>query len=197
MSTSETTVTLVSGVPGVGSSRVCSGARRELGEGYALVNVGDVLLEAATDRGIATSREELAALSVRDHRLLQRRAGEEIARRARDRSLIVDSRYIVRTPQGFLPGLPPLLLSDVRPDLLVSIEADPDTVVERRDETAYREYPEEPSTMVEFHQQLNRAAAVNYAMRTDATIMPISNEGAVEEAVESLVGVIENVVSPS
>ena len=45
--------------------------------------------------------------------------------------------------------------------------------------------------MVEFHQQLNRAAAVNYATQTDATIMPISNEGAVENAVESLVRVIE------
>lgn len=191
MSTSETSITVVSGVPGVGSSQICSGARRELGDGYALVNVGDVMLEAAAIEGLATSREELAALSVRDHTLIQRRAGEEIRRRGRDRSLIVDSRFMVRTPQGFLPGFSTTTLSDVRPDLLVSVEADPETTVERRDESAYREYPEEPATMVEFHQQLNRAAAVNYATQTDATIMPISNEGAVENAVESLVRVIE------
>lgn len=74
---------------------------------------------------------------------------------------------------------------------LVSVNVGPDTIVERRDETAYREYPQEHSTMVEFHQQLNRAAAANYATRTGATIMPVSNEGAVEDAVESLVRVIE------
>jgi adenylate kinase len=193
MSTSETSITVVSGVPGVGSSHVCSGARRELGEGYALVSVGDVMLEAAATEGLATSREELAALPIREHKLLQRRAGEEIARRGREHSLVVDSRFVVRTPQGFLPGFSSPMLSDVHPDLLVSVEADPDTVVERRDETAYREYPEEPSTMVEFHQQLNRAAAVTYAAGTGATIMPISNEGTVDEAVESLVSAIEAV----
>ncbi|MCH7659856.1 MAG: adenylate kinase [Euryarchaeota archaeon] len=195
MSTSKNLVAVVSGVPGVGSSHVCSGARRELGEKYVLVSVGDVMLEEAATQGLATSRDELAALPIREHKLLQRRAGEEISRRGREHSLIVDSRFVVRTPQGFLPGFSATSLSDVRPDLLVSIEAEPETVIERRDETPYREYPDQPSTIVAFHQQLNRAAAVTYATQTGATIMPISNEGEVDEAVRSLVSVIERAAS--
>lgn len=186
-------VTVVSGVPGVGSSRICEEARRSLDDSYGLVNFGDVMLEEAMSYGMVGGRDEIAGLPVRDHRVLQRRVGEEVARRARERSLILDTRFVIRTSRGFLPGLPAPTLDDIDPTTFVSIEADPDTIVERRGSNEYRNYPDDPSTMVSFHQAMNRTAAMNYAIRTDTPIMPITNEGRVEEASESLVRIVESV----
>ena len=58
--------TVVAGVPGVGASEVCRLARKRLGEGYTLLNVGDVMLEEAIAEGLVADRADLATLSRRD-----------------------------------------------------------------------------------------------------------------------------------
>lgn len=186
-------VTIVSGVPGVGSSRVCEAARRHLGDGYELVNFGDVMLEEAVARGLATSRGELASVPTRDYRILQRRSAEEIDRRRREhgRSLVVDTHLAVHTDQGFLPGLPEVVFRELRPSTFVLVEADPETIVSRREGSEGREYRGDDELLVAFHSQLNRAAAMNHAIRAAAPITPISNEGDVEDAAARLVAVVE------
>jgi len=188
-------VTVVSGVPGVGSSAVCSTARRELEDSYELLNFGDVMLEEAVSRGLATGRDEMAGLPVSDYRLLQRRAGEFIAERARERDLIVDTHLVVHTAHGFLPGFPESVLRDVRPNALVLVEADPDTVLARREDSEYRSYRQESATTVSFHQQLNRAASISYSMHVAAPIQTVSNEGTVEEAAAEIASIVESVTS--
>lgn len=186
-------VTIVSGVPGVGSSRVCEAARRHLDDSFELVNFGDVMLEEAVARGIATSRDELASLPMHDYRVLQRRSAEEIDRRRRDhgRSFVVDTHLAVSTDRGFLPGLPEVVFRELRPSAFVLIEAEPGTIAARREETERREYRGEDESLVAFHSQLNRAAAMNHAIRAAAPITPISNEGDVEDAAARLVAVVE------
>ncbi|MDZ7731020.1 MAG: AAA family ATPase [Natrialbaceae archaeon] len=76
-------VTIVTGVPGVGTSHVSREARRSLEDGYELLNFGDIMLEQAVAQGLVTDRDDLASLSRRDIRLLQRRSGEFVATRAR------------------------------------------------------------------------------------------------------------------
>ena len=186
-------VTIVSGVPGVGSSRVCEEARRHLDGAYELVNFGDVMLEEAAARGLATGRSELASLPLRDYRIVQRRAAEEIDRRRRQKShsLIVDTHLAVYTAFGFLPGMPEVVFSELKPDVFALVEAEPATIVERRRGSDFREYPIENEMAVSFHVQLNRAAAMNHAIRIAAPIMPISNERTVEDAATRLVAVVE------
>lgn len=183
-------VTVVSGVPGVGSSRVSETARRELPDAFELLNFGDVMLEEAVSRGLAAGRDEIAALPTADYRLLQRRAGEFIAERAREAEVILDTHLVVHTAHGFLPGFPESVLREVHPDVFVLLEADPDTIVERRERSEYRSYRNESATTVSFHQQLNRAASISYSMHVGAPIRTISNEGTVEEAAAELVDIV-------
>ncbi|PSP42806.1 adenylate kinase [Halobacteriales archaeon QH_6_64_20] len=186
-------VTIVSGVPGVGSSRVCEAARRQLDDSYELVNFGDVMVEEAVARGIATSRDELASLPLHDYRVLQRRSAEEIDRRRREHgnSLVVDTHLAVRTDRGFLPGLPEVVFSELRPNAFVLIEAGPETIVARREGSESREYHADDEFAVSFHSQLNRAAAMNHAIRAAVPITPVSNEGDVDAAAARLVECVE------
>lgn len=183
-------LTVVSGVPGVGATEVCRTARAELGEGYELINFGDVMLEEAAARGLTRDRDELPSLSYRDLRLLQRRAGEYVAGRARGRAVIVNTHLAVATAHGYLPGLPEPLLSDVDPDRFVLIEADPETIADRREETTHRSYRESGVRSIDFHQDLTRSAAMSYAMETRAPVRLIENEDAPQEAAADLVAIV-------
>lgn len=189
------TITIAAGVPGVGSSRVCELTRRALDDGYELLNFGDVMLEEAMANELAAGRDDLRKLPLKEMKHLQRRAGEFVAERARDRDLLVDTHFVLHTAHGFVPGLPESVLREVHPDMLVLVEAPPTTIVERRAGSDHREYPTENAQTVEFHQQLNRSAAVTYSMHADAPIRVVSNEDDVDDAVERLVTMIEGISS--
>lgn len=187
------TVTIAAGVPGVGSTRVCELARQRLDDDYELLNYGDVMLEEAMASELAAGRDDLRKIPREEMRHLQRRAGEYIAGRARDRHLLVDTHFVLHTAHGFVPGLPEEVLREVNPDQLVLVEATPETIVERRAGSEHREYPVENAQTVEFHQQLNRSAAVTYSMHADAPIRVVSNVDDIEDAVERLVTMVEGI----
>lgn len=183
--------TLVSGVPGVGSTRIIEKARKRLEDSYRVVNFGDVMLEEAAARGLASNRDEIAKLSLHDQALLQRRAGEYIREVGMESELIVDTHFVLHTVHGFIPGLPEPVLRDVNPDRLVLVEAEPETIVERREGGEYRDYPQETEATVGFHQQLNQVAAMTYSTHTSAPILRVSNDGDVNDAAERLVSILE------
>jgi adenylate kinase len=182
-------VTLVSGVPGVGSSAVCREARRSLGEGYELLNFGDAMLEQAMTHGLTRRREELPTLTVRETRRLQRRAGEYVADRARSTDILLNTHLAVETDHGYLPGLPEDVLADVAPDQFVLVEAAPETIRDRR-EAADRSYDDGSLRQVTFEQDLNRAAAFSYAMRTGAPVRLVENTGDVATAATDLAAAV-------
>ena len=185
---------VVTGVPGVGASRICEGARRDLGDAFTLVNFGDVMLEEALERGLTDSRDGLGELSIRDLRILQRRAGEYVARKRSEGPLLVNTHLVVNTVHGFLPGLPPAVLSDVDPAALVVVDASPETI-QRRRETSSRSYPDEPRSVVAFQRQLQNAAAVSAAGAAGAPIRHVSNEGGIDTAAENLARVADTVAT--
>jgi len=183
-------VTVVTGVPGVGASRVCQQARSRLGERYRLLNVGDIMLERAVSRGLVEDRDDLATLPRREIRLLQRRAGEYVAEVARSQAVILNTHLAVATAHGFLPGLPDDVLADVAPDRFVLVEADPATVAQRREAVDHREYREQGRRAVDLHQDLNRAAAMTHAVATNSPVRLVENEASVEDAAADLAAVV-------
>jgi adenylate kinase len=183
-------VTVVSGVPGVGASEVCQTARSQLGDAYHLMNYGDVMLERAITRGMVQDRNDLATLPRRESRLLQRRAGEYVASVAQSKSVILNTHLAVSTAHGFVSGMPPAVRGDVDPTRYVLVEADPETIGERREQVEYREYREQGTRAIDFHQDLNRAAAMHHAAATGAPVRLVENEGAVEGAAEDLAAIV-------
>jgi adenylate kinase len=184
-------VTLVSGVPGVGLSSICTQARRHVDEEYELVNFGDVMLEQAAMHDLATSRDELSSLTRRETRRLQRRTGEYVADRADEADVILATHLAVETDVGFVLGLPDDVLQAVDPDRFVLVEATPETVTARR-ERADRDYGDASSHAIEFEQDLNRSACVEYAAEVDAPIQLVRNQDDVDAAADTLVDMLES-----
>jgi adenylate kinase len=185
---------VVSGVPGVGASRVCERARRDLGDEYTLINFGDVMLEEALEHGLTDSREGLSALPVRDQRTLQRRAGEYVARKAAEGPLLVNTHLVIHTDHGFIPGLPSGVRTDVNPSAFVVVDAPVDTIQQRRQESE-RAYLDEGRGAVEFYRHLQSAAAFTYSAASDVPVRYVSNDE-LDEAGDRLGTLVEDIPHP-
>jgi adenylate kinase len=99
----------------------------------------------------------------------------------------VDTHCTIKTPKGFMPGLPRWVLEDLQPDQFILIEADGDEILMRRVSDVTRSRDTERLEAINLHQKMNRAAAMSYAVYTGATvkIIPNHNQG-LDEAVEIL-----------
>jgi adenylate kinase len=182
--------TVISGVPGVGASEICRLARQHLGERYTLLNFGDVMLEEAINQGLVSERADLGTLSRRAIRRLQRRAGEFVASTARTNAVLVNTHFAVATAHGFLPGLRAEVLADIDPTRLVLVEADAETIADRRQTVDYREYREQGVRAIDLHQDLNRTAAMHHALETGCPVRLVENETAPDEAAETLTRIV-------
>lgn len=185
------TVAVLTGVPGVGATTVAEEANEALEEhdaDYEVVSFGTVMLEVARDEGLAEERDEMRKLPSEEQRRVQEQAGERIAERAEDTNIMVDTHCTIKTPEGYLPGLPEWVLRGLQPDVVVLVEADPDEILFRRldDETRARDF--ESTKELATHQDMNRNAAMSYATLTGATVKIIKNpDGGVEDAADELV----------
>ncbi len=182
-------VTLVSGVPGAGVSSVVSAATKELDD-VRLFNFGDVMLEQAMARRVAESRDDLGDIPAYEREYLQRAAAEYVRDQSTGTDLLVNARFVVATSQGYVHGLPEDVLWEINPDRFVVVEAPPSAVSRRRDADEYRIYPEATEESLEFHQELNRQAALLYSARVGGSIHHVSNEDTVESAKDRLIEVI-------
>jgi len=177
-------VVIVTGIPGVGSSTVLREAFKldeSLSKEFVVVNYGDVMLEVARGKNLVEHRDQLRKLPDETQREIQKLACEKIA--TLGKNVIVDTHCTIKTPAGYLPGLPEWVLKSLKPKQLVIVEASPEEIMRRRatDETRQRDVEREKE--IEEHQSMNRAAAMAYAALTGACVKIIENhDGAVEEA---------------
>lgn len=178
-------VTLLSGVTGVGLSSICQNVRGRLGDGYKLINFGDAMLEQAATHDITVHRDELSELSRTQTRRLQRRAAEYVADQAEESDILLSAHLAVETSAGYVHGLPDGVLHDVAPTAFVLVEAAPETILDRRTESD-RDLDASSEREVEFEQHLNRTAALEYARDRDAPIYFVENAGSVEHAAEHI-----------
>jgi adenylate kinase len=191
------TLIIVTGMPGVGSSTVINEAlrlREEKGcveAEFIPKNYGDVMFEAAVEEGQVKNRDEMRKLSVEKQRGIQMRACNKIAEWHESMNLIIDTHCTIKTPLGYLPGLPEYVLRELNPDLFVLIEAAPEEVFERRQKDKTRERDVEAKSGIEEHQFMNRAMSMVYAGLTGAAVKIIQNHNdALEKAADEFVKVL-------
>jgi adenylate kinase len=184
-------VVVVTGTPGVGKSTVLKAALELASGSFTVVNYGDVMLKTAKAEGVK-NRDELRRLSPGTQRKIQSRAAEEIAEKAKNRSIIVDTHCTVKTPAGYLPGLPVWVLEALKPEKLVLIEAEPKEIANRRMKDKSRLRDADVLAEIEEHQQVNRAMAAAYAALTGATVKIIkNNDNKLLEAAKNFVDILE------
>jgi adenylate kinase len=167
---------IITGVPGVGKTTVVNEALKKLKEAgieYQSINFGSFMFEVAKTENIVKDRDQMRTLDRTVQKQLQQRAGQAIAKVSGN--VLIDTHASVKTPKGYMAGLPEWVLREIMPDIIVLVETDDDQILMRRltDETRSRD--KEGSRSIGEHQQFNRSIAAAYAMMTGCTIKIITN----------------------
>jgi adenylate kinase len=168
---------VITGVPGVGKTTVINGALEQLGrEGitYQSINFGTFMFEVATRDGIVQDRDDMRKLDRTVQKQLQQGAARAIAEI--EGNVIIDTHSTVKTPKGYLAGLPEWVLRELLPDTIILVETDEDQILLRRlnDPTRVRDM-DSSKTILE-HQLFNRSIAAAYAMLTGCTVKIVKNQ---------------------
>lgn len=183
-------VVVVAGIPGSGSTTILENALENLE--YTHVNYGDVMLLIAQEMGLANDRDSIRKLSPDVQKEIQRKAAKDIKERSEESNIIVDTHCTIKTPHGFLPGLPKWVLEELQPDQFVLIEADGDEIILRRINDTSRIRDVEKLIDIDLHQQMNRAVSMAYAALTGATVQIIMNhDNRLDESVEKIIRTLE------
>ncbi len=183
-------VVVVTGVPGVGKTTVIDAAvkaAKNEGINVILMNYGTVMFEIAKAKGLVENRDQMRKLPSNVQREVQRLAAEKIAEAAREGIVLVDTHMLINTPEGLLPGIPVWVAENLRPNVFVLVEADPEEIRNRRRRDETRERDEQLVEEIRLHQEMCRAAAASCAILTGATIAVIPNhDGKAHEAAETV-----------
>ena len=183
-------IVVVTGVPGSGKSTVVDGALKKLRAQritYDILNYGDTMLELMREEGIK-DRDEMRKLTLDQQKQLQIKTAEKVGKM---NNVIVDTHCTVKTPQGYLPGLPEWVLRKLNPTAIVIVEADPQEIYQRRAKDTTRNRDPDSVEKIAEHQMMNRAAAMAYATLTGATVKIVFNhDNALDAAVKEAEPVI-------
>ncbi len=168
---------IITGVPGVGKSTVVNGALTKLKEEgitYQSLNFGTFMFEVAQREGYAKDRDEMRKLDKDVQKTLQKLAAKAISQISGN--VLIDTHASVKTPKGYLAGLPEWVLRELMPDLIVLVETDVDQILLRRLSDATRVRDMEGAGGIAEHQQFNRSFGAAYAMVTGCTVKIIKNQ---------------------
>jgi adenylate kinase len=176
---------VVTGVPGVGKS-TCMRAASEA-KNLKIVNFGDLMFEAAKEMGVK-DRDQMRKMPVEKQREMQRKAAEKLGKMD---DIIVDTHATIKTPRGFLPGLPAWVIQKIDPTTIFLVEASPKEIYNRRNKDVSRARDPDSEEDIKLHQEFNRMAAMSYAALCGATVKLITNaDGKVEHAVKEVLAAL-------
>jgi adenylate kinase len=180
-------VIVVTGIPGVGKTTVMKQAAE--GIDIKFVTFGSVMIDIAKEMGLVKDRDEMRKLTLDQQKDLQIRSAEKVASMG---DVILDTHCTVKTPKGYMPGLPEWVLKKLKPTAIVVVEADPDEIFNRRAKDSTRNRDPDSEEEIAEHQQINRSAAMSYATLTGATVKIVFNhDDAIDEAVKQAEPVVK------
>jgi adenylate kinase len=130
---------VIVGIPGVGKTTIVSSVKKTLDEKEiktVVAEFGKIMLEEATKLKIQ-SRDEIRRLSISEQKNLQNIAAKKISQINCD-VVIVDTHLFINTKEGYYPGLPLDLLTNLKPTNLILITANPEEIYHRRQNDSSR-----------------------------------------------------------
>ena len=187
-------VVILTGVPASGGTTVTKKAMEKLaahGQVFKMVTYSDVMLDEALQRRWAETRDDIRKLDPMRQRELQKIAARTISKMATN-PLVVDTHATVRTPTGYLPGLPTWVLDELKPELILIVETAPEEIIRRRNADKSRKRDAQDEIGVQEHQQVNKAICMAYAAYTGAAVKILQNpDGKLGQAVAELVATLK------
>ena len=180
-------VIVVTGIPGVGKTTVMKKAAE--GMDIEFVTFGTVMSDLAIEMKLVKDRDEMRKLTLDQQKNLQIKSAERIADMG---NVILDTHCTVKTPKGYMPGLPEWVIKRINPTAIVVVEADSEEIFNRRANDASRNRDPDTVEQITEHQMMNRAAAMAYAALSGATVKIVFNhDDAIDAAVEQASPVLE------
>ena len=180
-------VIVVTGIPGVGKTTVMKKAAE--GMDIEFVTFGTVMSEIAIESGLVKDRDEMRKLSLEKQKDLQIKSAEKVASMG---NVILDTHCTVKTPKGYMPGLPEWVIKTLKPTAIVLVEADPKEIYNRRAGDPTRNRDPDTEEQIDEHQIMNRAAAMSYAALSGATVKIVFNhDNAIDAAVKQAAPVLD------
>jgi adenylate kinase len=179
-------VIVVTGIPGVGKTTVMQKAAE--GMDIQFVTFGTVMIDIAKELGLVKDRDEMRKLTLDQQKQLQIKTAEKVGKM---KNVILDTHCTVKTPKGYMPGLPEWVLRKLNPTAIIIVEADPQEIFNRRAKDTTRNRDPDSVEKIAEHQMMNRAVAMAYATLTGATVKIVFNhDNALDAAVKEAEPVI-------
>ncbi|ARM75947.1 adenylate kinase [Acidianus manzaensis] len=130
---------IVTGIPGVGKTTVLNNVAEILkaeGRVFKIMNYGDYMLNTAIRDGYVNNRDEMRKLPLSKQKELQTIAAKRIVDDALslgDNGLaFIDTHAVIRTPSGYLPGLPKHVIEVLSPQVIFVLESNPQDILNRQ-----------------------------------------------------------------
>jgi adenylate kinase len=195
-------IVIVTGIPGSGKSTVCCLVEKlvkEAGIKACVINYGTVMMGILGNHGRSLERDAMRKDDLNTQRELQNEVAKVVSERMKHQPgiKIIDTHMSIKTPEGYLPGLPFHVLQVLKPEMLVLVEAKPRDIYSRRMKDASRNRDEATEKAVEEELFFSRLMVGACAVLAGAPIrMVVNGEGKQEEAATEIVkalGVIPDV----
>jgi adenylate kinase len=180
-------VIVVTGIPGVGKTTVMKKAAE--GMDIEFVTFGTVMSDIAIETGLVKDRDQMRKLTLEQQKQLQIKSAEKIAQMG---NVILDTHCTVKTPKGYMPGLPEWVIKKLNPTAIVVVEADPKEIYNRRANDPTRNRDPDSEEQIHEHQMINRAEAMAYATLSGSTVKIVFNhDNAIDAAVKQAAPVLK------
>lgn len=163
---------IVVGIPGCGKSSILKETLRQAPK-VSIVNYGDKMLEEASQEGLG--RDELRKMPIADQYKIGLKAAKKIVKESIGIT-IVDTHALVRTPFGYIPGLPREVLEALAPRACAWIECSPALILQRRSHDSSRARDVESEEELNLHQELTRDYLSACSMASGAILCRVRNE---------------------
>lgn len=183
---------IVTGIPGTGKTTVCNFVEKfakNAGVEVNVINYGTVMMAIVEKHGKTMERDAMRKDSLENQRKLQKEVAEAVTEKIRQLKglTIIDTHMSIKTPEGYLPGLPSRNLQLLEPEMLVLVEAQPREISSRRMKDASRKRDTAMEDMVKEELLFSRLMAGACAVLTSAPVKIVINaEGKQEEAAKEI-----------
>ena len=168
---------IIVGITGVGKTTVITTVFNKLTEQQVNTKhmvFGTAMFEEAQKIGV-TERDDMRKLSTDKQKQLQISAATSISKHEDD-IVLVDTHLFIKTPNGYLPGLPDYILKALSPTHVILIEGTSEEVIKRRQNDPTRARDAATAYSVELENSIARSMLSTCSILTGATINIIRNE---------------------
>lgn len=173
---------ILMGLPGAGKSSVLSAAESP---GWKVLNYGTLMFEIAKETFGLSHRDEMRKLPVEKQKEVQEAVAVRLSQEKG--KVILDTHCSIKTPRGYLPGLPFSLLEKLPVDAIALITATPEEIMGRRKSDESRVRDPETLDSVREHDLMNKSLLAAYAAHRGCPARIIYNhEGKLEDAARQL-----------